>query len=211
MPWIPLVVLFALALLIGAVAWLRTHPSPLPYSQRFFVQGAHPLLGRQSLREILDPEPGERMLEIGPGTGYYSLPVAAWISPAGTLAIVDVITEWLDHTVGEAERQGLANIVPTWADAVSLPFEERSFDAALLVQVLGEVPDQEAALRELCRVLKPGGRLVVGESVLDPHVVPLRALQRRAGAAGLRFDRAAGGALGYFARFRPEGASRSVS
>lgn len=204
MPWILLSVLLVLALLIGAVVWLRTHPSPLPYSQRFFVQGAHPFLGRQRLREILEPEPGERVLEVGPGTGYHSLPVAAWISPAGTLEIVDVIPEWLDHTVREAERQGLANIVPTRADATALPFEDRSFDSAFLVQVLGEVPDQEAALRELRRVLKPGGRLVVGESVLDPHVVTLRALRRRADAAGLHFDRALGGTLGYFARLRPE-------
>jgi ubiquinone/menaquinone biosynthesis C-methylase UbiE len=151
------------------------------------------------------------VLEIGPGTGYHSLPVAAWISPAGTLEIVDVIPEWLDHTVREAEREGLANIVPTRADATSLPFEDRSFDAAFLVQVLGEVPDQEAALRELRRVLKPGGRLVVGESVLDPHVVTLRVLRRRAGAAGLRFDDAVGGALGYFARFRPGAESLSRS
>lgn len=203
MPWILLVVLLLLALLIGAVVWLRTHPSPLPYSQRLFVQGAHPFLGRQRLREILEPEPGERVLEIGPGTGYHSLPVAEWISPLGTLEIVDVIPEWLDHTVRKAQRQGLANVVPTRADATSLPFDDRSFDSAFLVQVLGEVPDQEAALRELCRVLKPGGRLVLGESVLDPHVVTLRVLRSRAGAAGLRFDGAMGGALGYLARFRP--------
>jgi ubiquinone/menaquinone biosynthesis C-methylase UbiE len=203
MPWILLAALLVLTLLIGAVVWLRTHPAPLPYSQRFFVQGAHPFLGRQRLREILQPEPGERVLEIGPGTGYHSLPVAAWISPGGTLEIVDVIAEWLDHTVREAERQGLANLVPTRADAMSLPFEDRSFDSGFLVQVLGEVPDQEAALRELGRVLKSGGRLVVGESFLDPHVVARRVLRRRAGAAGLRFDGAVGGALGYFARFRP--------
>jgi ubiquinone/menaquinone biosynthesis C-methylase UbiE len=209
MPWILLVIVLVLALVAGAAAWLRTHPSPLPYSQRFFVQGPHPFLGRQRLREILEPEPGERVLEIGPGTGYHSLPVAVWISPVGTLEVVDVIPEWLDHTVREAEREGLANIVPTRADASSLPFEDRSFDAAYLVQVLGEVPDQDAAVRELGRVLKPGGRLVVGESVLDPHVVPLRALRRRAGAAGLRFDGAVGGALGYFARFRPEAESVS--
>src|SRR5919106_419571 len=166
MPWILLIVLLVLALLAGAAVWLRTHPSPLPYSQRFFVQGPHPFLGRQRLREILGPEPGERVLEIGPGTGYHSLPVARWISPGGTLEVVDVIPEWLDHTVREAERRGLTNIVPTRADAISLPFEDRTFDCAFLVQVLGEVPDRGAALRELGRVLRPGGRVVVGESVL---------------------------------------------
>ena len=199
-----LIPLLVLALLTAGIAWLRTHPSPLPYSQRLFVQGPHPGLGHQRLREILEPKPGERILEIGPGTGYHSLPVAAWISPGGTLEIVDVIEEWLEHTSDAARRQGIANIVPTRADATSLPHEAGSFDAAFLVQVLGEVPDQVAALRELRRVLKPEGRLVVGENVLDPHVVTLRGLRHRAEAAGLRFDGARGGTLAYFARLRPE-------
>jgi len=60
------------------------------------------------------------------------------------------------------------NITPTRSDARELPYEDDSFDAAYLVAVLGEIPDQNAALRELARVLKPGGRLVVGELVGDP-------------------------------------------
>lgn len=198
-----LIGLLVLAVVAAATAWLRKHPSPLPYSQRFFVQGPHPFLGRERLRQILEPSEGERILEVGPGTGYYSLPVASWIAPGGTLEIVDVIEEWLDHTMGAAERQGLSNLASAQADATSLPYADDSFDAAFLVLVLGEVPDQEAALRELRRVLKPEGRLVVGESVLDPHVVALRILRRRAKAEGLHFERASGGSLGYFARFRP--------
>ena len=194
-----------LLLLVAGVAWLRTHPSPLPYSQRFFVQGPHPGLGREHLRQILAPSPGERVLEVGPGTGYHSLAVASWISPDGTLEIVDVIEEWLDHTIRLAREQGIANLVATRADATTLPHQDGSFDAAFLVQVLGEVPDQETALRELRRVLRVDGRLVVGESVLDPHVVSLRALRRRAERAGLRFDGVVGGRFAYFARFRPHG------
>jgi SAM-dependent methyltransferase len=204
MLWILLAVLLAVALLIGGAAWLRRHPAPLPYSQRIFVQGPHPFLGRRRLREMLDPKPGERVLEIGPGAGYHSLPVASWISPDGTLDIVDVIPEWLDHTLREAAEQGLTNLVARRADARSLPFEARTFDAAFLFQVLGEVPDQDAALLELRRVLRPDGRLVVGESILDPHVITLRTLRRRAGAAGFRFDGATGGPFGYVARFRPQ-------
>ncbi len=67
--------------------------------------------------------------------------------------------------------------------------------------MLGEIPHQEAALRELARVLKPGGRLVVGELLGDPHYVALGPMRLRAAAAGLGFERRSGNALGYFARF----------
>jgi SAM-dependent methyltransferase len=67
--------------------------------------------------------------------------------------------------------------------------------------VLGEIPDQQAALSEIARVLAPGGRLIVGELFGDPHFVSPGALERRAGAAGLRLEHRNGPAFGYFARF----------
>ena len=86
-----------------------------------------------------------------------------------------------------------------------MPFEDGTFDAAYLVTVLGEIPDQAAAMRELARVLRPGGRLVVGELIGDPHYVGINSMRLRAAAAGLEFERREGGRLGYFARFaKPE-------
>ena len=82
-----------------------------------------------------------------------------------------------------------------------LSYVDASFDAAYLTAVLGEISDQDAALRELARVLKPGGRLVVGELFGDPHWVSSKRLRQRAEAAGLAFVQRAGSWLGYFARF----------
>jgi ubiquinone/menaquinone biosynthesis C-methylase UbiE len=197
----------ALALLagggvLGAALWWRTHPSACPYSQRFWVEAPHPFVTRSRLREILEPRPGERLLELGPGTGYYSLPVAEWLSPGGALDVLDIQQEMLDHTMRRATDQGIGNISPTRADARELPFAEDSFDGAYLVTVLGEIPDQGAALRELQRVVRPGGRIVVGELFGDPHMVTHSALARAAGDAGLRVDRKLGGALWHYTRLQ---------
>ena len=74
--------LAGLGAVAGAAAWWRTHPSACPYSQRFWVEAPHPGITRERLREILEPRPGERILEVGPGTGYYAIPAAGWIFPA---------------------------------------------------------------------------------------------------------------------------------
>jgi ubiquinone/menaquinone biosynthesis C-methylase UbiE len=186
---------------LGVALYWRRNPSACPYDQRFWVEAPHPLITRARLREILEPVPGERVLEVGPGTGYYTLTVAERLGPEGRLDVFDLQQEMLDHTMRRAGERGLANITPTRGDATQLPYDDATCDAAYLVTVLGEIPDQAAALAELRRVLKPGGRLVVGELFGDPHMVTAGALRERTEAAGLRFERQVGGKLGFFARF----------
>jgi SAM-dependent methyltransferase len=191
----------AAAAVVGAALWWRKNPSACPYGQRFWVEAPHPLITRERLREVLAVKPGESVLEVGPGTGYYTLDVAEWAGEEGSVAILDVQQKMLDHTMERARERGLANIHPRLGDATGMPYEDASFDAAYLITVLGEVPDQDAAMRELARVLRPGGRLVVGELMGDPHYVGLKGMRLRAAAAGLEFERREGGALGFFARF----------
>jgi len=147
------------------------------------------------------------VLEVGPGTGYYTLDIAEQVGDEGRVEILDVQREMLDHTLRAANEAGLWNVHATQSDATGMPYEDGTFDAAYLVTVLGEVPDQSAAMRELARVLRPGGRLVVGELMADFDYVGINSMRLRAAAAGLEFERRVGGRLGYFARFAKPGAA----
>ena len=185
---------------LAAALWWRKNPSACPYGQRFWVEAPHPIITRDRLRAVLRPEPGERLLEIGVGTGYYSLDLAEWIGPQGRLELFDLQQKFLDHVMRAAGERGLTNLIPTQGDATALPFEDASMDAVILTAVLGEIPDTAGALREIRRVLKPGGRLVVGELFGDPHFTSLGSLKGQAGAAGLDYQEHSGIRLAYFAR-----------
>src|ERR687894_498583 len=95
------------AMIIAYALWWRKNPSACPYALRFFVELPHPFITRRRLREILAPRPGGRVLEVGPGTGYYALYTARWLQPGGALEVLDLQQEMLDHTLGRARRQGI--------------------------------------------------------------------------------------------------------
>jgi len=157
---------------------------------------------RETLVALLAPAPGERVLEIGPGTGYYSLEIAPRLVPGGPLDLLDIQQPMLDEVRQRAASVGIANIQTTQSDAQALPFPDATFDAAFLVATLGEIPDKRLALREVRRVLKPGGRLVVGEGQPDPHIVSGAGPRDFADEAGVRFERHEGNRFGFLARFR---------
>jgi ubiquinone/menaquinone biosynthesis C-methylase UbiE len=193
---------------LGAALWWRKNPSACPYGQRFWVEIPHPVITPDRLREVLVPEAGERVLEIGPGTGYYTLDLAGWV---GSVEIFDLQQEFLDHVMARAAERGIENIVPTPGDATDLPYEDDSVDAVVLTAVLGEIPDPGAALREIARVLKPGGRLIVGELFGDPHFTTLASLKRQAAGVGLRYEAHSGNWFAYFARLAATSASLPAS
>ena len=140
----------------------------------------------------LGPQLGEVVLELGCGPGWFSGQLARAI-PTG-LVLADRQPAML-----ALARQRAPSAPAVAADAMHLPLRDGSVDAVILATVLGEVPDPTAALREVARVLRPRGRLIVLESRTDPDWVPLARLRRLASAAGLGVERR-WGRPGYTAR-----------
>lgn len=189
-----------------AAAWWFTDRAPYPYAQRGLLDLQLPILTSRNLDDLLRPRSGERILEIGPGTGLQSLHVAPQLGPSGQLDVVDIQQEMLDHVSARAEDEAAGRIVPTLADARELPFADGTFDAMYMVTALGEIPEPHRVLGEAVRVLRPGGRLVVGE-FFDRHWIPFGKLHRTADRCGLHLDGRRGSTVAYLARFRPCAAS----
>jgi SAM-dependent methyltransferase len=186
----------------------RRLPGPMPYALRWVLYLPRGPLAAARLRTILEPAPGERVLEIGPGVGIYSLPIAQALAPDGRLDAIDIQRDMLAALATRARRADVRNIATAQGDAQHLAYDDGIFDAAFLVGVLGEIPDPSAALRELRRVLRPTGRLVVGEMLFgDPDAIAPATLRKMVEAAGFVFERRQGPWLCYFARFRPAAVS----
>ena len=185
---------------LAAALWWRRNPSACPYSQRFWVEAPHPIITRRRLRAVLRPRLGERIVELGVGTGYYSLDLAEWVGSAGTLHLLDLQQEMLDHVMERAGGRELPNLVATRADATAMPYPDGSMDAVVLTAVLGEIPDRAGAMREIARILRPGGRLVVGELFGDPHFTTPATVLRLGTEAGLFCEERSGPWIGSFTR-----------
>ena len=158
------------------------------------------------LREILVPRRGEHVLEVGVGSGAYALDVAADIAP-GRLDVVDMAPEMLEATMRRARERQVVNIHPTLADVRYLPYGDATFDAAYTVAALG-IAGPDPALGELARVMRPTGRLVVGELFGDPHLLRADELKHCAARAGLRLASRRDFACGYFALLEPAAGPR---
>jgi SAM-dependent methyltransferase len=191
----------------AAAGWLshalsRRYPGPMPHVFRWGLLWPRGFLSPRRLIQMLEPREGEHILELGPGIGVHALPVAASLAPSGRLDVLDIQQPMLDHLARRAAKAGVVNIVPKTGDGRHLPYQSASFDGAYLIDALGEMPDPRAVLQELRRILKPAGRLVIGEHFVDPDFVSLRSLKNRARDARFTFERRSGIGLVYLARFR---------
>jgi arsenite methyltransferase len=114
---------------------------------------------RRLVYEALGAEPGDRILDVGCGPGFYASELLDQVGPEGSVVGLDASPQML--AVAAHRSEGRPNVDFHQADATSLPVEDASFDRAVCVQVLEYVSDVEAGLREIHRALRPGGRAVI--------------------------------------------------
>lgn len=117
---------------------------------------------RRLVREALGAQPGERILDIGCGPGFYVADLLDEVGPSGAVVAVDASPDML--AMARRRVEGRANATFRDGDASSLPVEDGSVDAALCVQVMEYVPDATGALAEMHRVLRRGGRALVWDT-----------------------------------------------
>ena len=143
--------------------------------------------------------PGMQVLEIGPGPGFMTVPLAQRVSAleGGSVTCVEIQPEMIARLGERLQTAAVPNVEVLQGDGRQLLLPESRFD------VVGETPDELALVRECARVLKPGGMLVVTEQLMDPDFRLPRTIRNLAIKANL-LD---AGSLGwpwwtYSARFR---------
>ncbi len=131
--------------------------------------------------------PGMQVLEIGPGPGAVTVPLARRVSPleGGSVTCVEIQPEMIALLRERLHTAEVSNVEILQGDGRQLPLPESRFDVVLLVDVVGETPDGPALFRECARVLKPGGTLAVTEQLMDPDFRLPRTVRRLALKANL--------------------------
>lgn len=189
--WIALIacvgLLFVWLVIIRLISKLGVR-GPCPASLSWIVNNP---IRRWYIRPVLDRigiRPGEKVLELGPGPGAFTLEAARRAEPGGRLFAVDIQPKMIASVERKVHESKLTNVETRVADAFHMPVDTGSIDRAFLVTVLPEIPDRKRALQELRRVLKPGGVLSITEEFLDPDYPLARTTIRWAEEVGFELE-----------------------
>lgn len=123
--------------------------------------------------KILNPRPGQKILDIATGTGAIAIACAQTVRPDGRVIAIDLSQAMLDMALKNSQRMGLNNVDQFQMDADSLEFRKNYFDHSVCSFGLFFLPDMQKTLAEWIRVTKPGGKIVFtsfSEASFDPMV-----------------------------------------
>lgn len=143
----------------------------LPF--RNLILSPKELIGRMKL------EPGMQILEIGPGPGYFSIPVAKFVLD-GKLTLADIQSEMLEKARKRIDKQNIRNVEYFLCDGEGFRFPENSFDRIFMVTVLGEVENRDKYFANFYSMLKKDGILSVSEQAGDPDRLSTEEITRLA-------------------------------
>jgi len=138
----------------------------------WLVELDNPLLKNNSACQIIQHlalESGMKVVDVGCGPGRLTIPVAKQIGPEGEVTAFDIQEGMLQRVRIKVQAEHLGNIQCIQGGAGEGKLGRNYYDRALLVTVIGEIPDRKAALEEIFASLKPGGILSVTEVIADPH------------------------------------------
>jgi ubiquinone/menaquinone biosynthesis C-methylase UbiE len=186
------IVAIGVALLAFAVGWavLRRKSFPCPPAFVWLLEnrimehvaGSAVIIRRARIAR------GMRVLDAGCGPGRITIPLAKHLGPEGEVVALDVQPAMLDRLTDRLAQHKLGNVKVVLGGLGQGMLGKNEFDRAILITVLGEVPDRPAALREIYTGLKPGGILSVTEVLPDPHYQSRGSVRRLAKTAGFEVE-----------------------
>jgi len=199
---VPALIVAAVILAILLVWWLTAGQAtrPCPAWLAWMVELENPIFRNQRSAAIiagLAVEPGMHVLDVGCGPGRLTMPLARAVGPTGEVVAVDVQEAMLARAAQRVKAAQLENVLFVRAKVGEGSLAVGAFDRAVLVAVLGEIPDRQAAMKEIFAALKPGGVLAVAEVIADPHFQRRANVMDLAQAAGFRLKHAHGGRIAY--------------
>ncbi len=127
-----------------------------------------------------------KILDVGCGPGRLTIPAAQKVGPEGRVVAIDIQPAMLRRAVEKAAAARLTNVRFVQMAIGEGNLNKDQFDRALLVTVLGEIPDREGALQQIYDALRPGGILSVTEIIFDPHFQSRATVMRLGKAAGFQ-------------------------
>lgn len=164
-----LLIIFSIIIISLALFWQFSKYFPCPSWLGWMVEMENPFARENRSNAIiktLNLKPNMTVADIGCGPGRVTLPLAQKL-PNGKVIAIDLQQEMLDRV--KAKIGELTNIELRNQNIITAPLEPNTYDRILLVNVLGEVPDEDAALKNIFTALKKDGIISLTETVFDPH------------------------------------------